>query len=429
MSVPLIQKIRVGAYIFGKKIGGEKRYPLVLMLEPLFRCNLACPGCGKIDYPPEILNQRLSTEECLQAVDECGAPMVSIPGGEPLIHPEMGEIVAGIVARRKFVYLCTNALLLKKKLDLFTPSKYLTFSVHLDGLEEEHDHAVDQPGTFKRAVDAIKEARRRGFRVNVNATVFDGHPAERLAAFFDFVTDELGVDAITVSPGYSYERAPDQQHFLNRNKTKELFRAVFAQGKGKGWRFSQSSLFLDFLAGNQDFQCTPWGNPTRNVFGWQKPCYLLGEGFVGSFRALMEETDWDSYGTGRYEKCADCMVHCGYEPTAAEHALSQAVGGADGQAARDQDGRPDGAGDRPRQGPPRPVHIRPARAGEDARDSPGRGGSLKASGEGAQPGDQRGVAWASPAPRRAQASSYRYTPTGAAEVRWRSPRRRCGRPL
>lgn len=323
MSVPLIQKIRVGAYIVGRKLAGERRYPLVLMLEPLFRCNLACPGCGKIDHPPEILNQRLSVDECLRAVDECGAPMVSIPGGEPLIHPEIGEIVDGIVSRRKFVYLCTNALLLKKKLDRFTPSKYLTFSVHLDGLEEEHDHAVDQPGTFKRAVEAIREAKRRGFRVNVNATVFDGHPAERLAEFFDFVTHELGTDAITVSPGYSYERAPDQQHFLNRAKTKELFRAIFARGHGKGWRFSQSSLFLDFLAGNRSFQCTPWGNPTRNVFGWQKPCYLLGEGYASSFRGLMEETDWDSYGTGRYEKCADCMVHCGYEPTAAEFSLSR----------------------------------------------------------------------------------------------------------
>ena len=323
MPVPLIQQMRVGAYVMGKKLRGDRRYPLVLMLEPLFRCNLACPGCGKIDYPPEILNQRLSVEDCLEAVDECGAPMVSIPGGEPLIHPEIKDIVDGIIARRKFVYLCTNALLLKKKLDLFTPSKYLTFSVHLDGLKEEHDHAVDQPGTFKRAVAAIKEAKRRGFRVNVNTTVFDGHPAERLADFFDYVTGELDVEAITISPGYSYERAPDQQHFLNRSRTKELFRSVFARGAGKGWRFSQSSMFLDFLAGNQSYRCTPWGNPTRNIFGWQKPCYLLGEGYADSFRALMEETDWESYGTGRYEKCADCMVHCGYEPTAVEHALSK----------------------------------------------------------------------------------------------------------
>ena len=323
MSVPLTQQLRVGAYILGRRLRREKRYPLVLMLEPLFRCNLACPGCGKIDYPPEILNQRLSAAECLRAVDECGAPMVSIPGGEPLIHPEIGEIVAGIVARRKFVYLCTNALLLEKKLALFTPSKYLTFSVHLDGLEEEHDRAVDQPGTFARAVSAVAAAKSRGFRVNVNATVFDGHPPERLAAFFDFVCGELGVEAVTVSPGYSYERAPDQQHFLNRGKTKTLFRRVFALGAGKGWRFSQSGLYLDFLAGNRSYRCTPWGNPTRNVFGWQKPCYLIGEGYAESFRALMEETDWDSYGTGRYEKCADCMVHCGYEPTAAAHAFAK----------------------------------------------------------------------------------------------------------
>ncbi len=323
MSVPAIQQLRVGAYILGKKLRGEKRYPLVLMLEPLFRCNLACPGCGKIDYPAEILNRRLSVEECLRAVDECDAPMVSIPGGEPLIHPGIKAIVEGITARRKFVYLCTNALLLEKKLDLFTPSKYLTFSVHLDGLEEEHDKAVDQPGTFKRAVSAIKEAKRRGFRANVNATVFDGHSPERLAAFFDFVTEELGVEAITVSPGYSYERAPDQTHFLNRSKTKSLFREVFARGKGKRWQFSQSTMFLDFLAGNQSYRCTPWGNPTRNIFGWQRPCYLLGEGYAESFRALMEETDWDAYGTGRYEKCADCMVHCGYEPTAVEHALTR----------------------------------------------------------------------------------------------------------
>ncbi len=323
MAVPLIQKVRVGAYVVGKRLRGEARYPLVLMLEPLFRCNLACPGCGKIDYPDEILNQRLSVEACLQAVDECGAPMVSIPGGEPLIHPDIKEIVEGIIARKKFVYLCTNALLLKKKLDRFTPSKYLTFSVHLDGLEEEHDRAVDQQGTFKRAVEAIKEAKRRGFRVNVNTTVFDGHAPNDLAAFFDFAMDELDVEAITISPGYSYERAPDQEHFLNRTKTKNLFRSVLAMGRGKAWRFSQSSLFLDFLAGNQSYHCTPWGMPTRNIFGWQKPCYLLGEGFVDSFKTLMEETAWETYGTGKYEKCADCMVHCGYEATAVNDALAR----------------------------------------------------------------------------------------------------------
>ena len=316
MTVPLIQQIRVGAYIAKQHLRGIKRYPLVLMLEPLFRCNLACAGCGKIDYPDEILRKQLSLRECLDAVDECGAPIVSIPGGEPLLHKEIGEIVAGIVKRRKFVYLCTNALLMEKKLDLFTPSPYLTFSVHLDGLQEEHDRSVCQKGVFDRAVKATKAAQKRGFRVNVNCTLFDGAEPERVAAFFDFVNDELGIEGITVSPGYAYERAPDQEHFLSRRKTKQLFREIFNLGKGRKWQFSQSVLFLDFLAGNQEYHCTPWGNPTRNIFGWQRPCYLLGEGYASSFRALMAETDWDAYGTGNYEKCANCMVHSGYEATA-----------------------------------------------------------------------------------------------------------------
>ena len=316
MTVPLIQQIRVGAYIAKQHLRGVKRYPLVLMLEPLFRCNLTCAGCGKIDYPDEILRKQLSLRECLDAVDECGAPIVSIPGGEPLLHKEIDEIVAGIVKRRKFVYLCTNALLMEKKLDLFTPSPYLTFSVHLDGLQEEHDRSVCQKGVFDRAVKATKAAQKRGFRVNVNCTLFDGAKPERVAAFFDFVNDELGIEGITVSPGYAYERAPDQEHFLSRRKTKQLFREIFNLGKGRKWQFSQSVLFLDFLAGNQEYHCTPWGNPTRNIFGWQRPCYLLGEGYASSFRALMAETDWDAYGTGNYEKCANCMVHSGYEATA-----------------------------------------------------------------------------------------------------------------
>ncbi len=324
MAVPLIQQVRVGAYVLSKKLKRENRYPLVLMLEPLFRCNLACPGCGKIDYPKAILDRRLSVEDCLQAVDECGAPIVSIPGGEPLIHREIREIVEGIVQRKKFVYLCTNALLLEKKLDAFTPSPYLTFSVHLDGLKDHHDHAVAQEGVFDRAVSAIRAAKSRGFRVNINCTLFDQMTAEEAAAFFDFATNDLKVEGITVSPGYAYERAPDQQHFLNRRKTKDLFRDIFRIGKRTGarWRFSQSSLFMDFLAGNRTYECTPWGNPTRNVFGWQRPCYLLGEGYAASFRELMEETEWERYGTGAYEKCADCMVHCGYEPTAVKDTLA-----------------------------------------------------------------------------------------------------------
>jgi len=321
MTVSLHQQIRVGAYVMKQTLMGRDKYPLVLFLEPLFRCNLACPGCGKIDYPAPILNKRLSVQECLDAVDECGAPVVAIPGGEPLIHKEIGEIVEGIVARKKFVSLCTNALLLEKKLHLFKPSPFLFFSVHLDGLEEEHDKAVDQEGTFKIAVEAIKAAQAKGFQVNVNATIFDNMTAKQVADYLDFATD-LGVN-ISISPGYAYERAEDQESFLSRKKTKQLFRDVFKIGKDRGreWNLSHSTLFLDFLAGNQEYQCTPWGSPTRNVFGWQKPCYLLGEGYVSSFKELMETTDWDQYGTGKYEKCANCMAHCGYEPTAAMDAV------------------------------------------------------------------------------------------------------------
>ena len=318
MTVSLHQQIRVGAYVMKQKLMGRKRYPLVLMLEPLYRCNLACAGCGKIDFPAPILNKRLSVQECLDAVDECGAPVVAIPGGEPLIHKEIGEIVAGIVKRKKFVSLCTNALLLEKKLDLFEPSPFLFFSVHLDGLKEHHDKAVCQEGVFEKAVSAIKAAQDRGFNVNVNCTVFDGYPAEELADFLDFATN-MGV-GISMSPGFAYERAPEQELFLERKKTKEFFRELFRIKKERGgdkWSLSHSELYLDFIAGNQDYECTPWGMPTRSVFGWQKPCYLLGEGYAPTFKALMEETDWDSYGTGKYEKCANCMAHCGYEPTAA----------------------------------------------------------------------------------------------------------------
>jgi hopanoid biosynthesis associated radical SAM protein HpnH len=320
MAVPFLKELRIGSYLIKQKLMGRERYPLVLMLEPLFRCNLACAGCGKIDYPDAILNRRLSVQECLDAVDECGAPMVAIPGGEPLIHKEIGEIVKGIVARKKFVSLCTNALLLEKKLHLFEPSPYLFFSVHLDGLKHHHDKSVCLEGGFEKAVAAIKAAKAKGFAVNVNCTIFEGHPADDIAAFLD-LTAELGV-GVSISPGYAYERAPDQEHFLNRRRTKELFRKVFALGKGKTWSFMHSGLFLDFLAGNQSYHCTPWGMPTRNIFGWQKPCYLLGEGYAKTFKELMETTDWDSYGTGRYEKCANCMAHCGYEPTAAHAAIA-----------------------------------------------------------------------------------------------------------
>jgi hopanoid biosynthesis associated radical SAM protein HpnH len=315
MAVPLLQSAMVGAYVVGRHLRGVKRYPLVLMLEPLFRCNLACAGCGKIDYPAPLLNRRLSVDECLDAARDCGAPVVSIAGGEPLLHAEMDKVVQGLIKQRRFVYLCTNALLMEKKMDLYKPSPFFTWSVHLDGSRQEHDAAVCQTGVYDRAVAAIGEAKKRGFRVNINCTLFDGAEPEQVADFFSEAM-AAGIDGITVSPGYAYERAPDQAHFLNRQRTKQLFRDIFRRGEGKKWRFSQSPLFLDFLAGNQTYQCSPWGNPTRNIFGWQRPCYLLGEGYAKTYRELMDGTDWDAYGTGNYEKCADCMVHSGYEATA-----------------------------------------------------------------------------------------------------------------
>ena len=324
MSVPMRQVARVGAYVVKQHMLGRKRYPLVLMLEPLFRCNLACSGCGKIDYPAPILNQRLSVADALAAADECGAPVVSIAGGEPLLHKEMPEIVRGLLARKKFIYLCTNALLLEKKMDDYTPHPDFSWDVHLDGDREMHDRAVSQEGTYDRAVAAIKEAKRRGFRVSINCTLFDGAQAERVGKFFDDVM-AMGVDGIMTSPGYAYERAPDQTHFLSRQKTKQLFRDILTYGKGKGWKFTQSPLFMSFLAGNENYTCTPWGKPTRNVFGWQRPCYLLGEGYTKTYKELMDSTDWDKYGTGNYEKCADCMVHSGYESTAVMDAVKSPV--------------------------------------------------------------------------------------------------------
>ena len=319
MGLPLAVTARIGAYTVKQHIKGG-RYPLVLMLEPLFRCNLACKGCGKIDYPDPILNQRLSYEQCMEAIDECGAPAVSIAGGEPLLHRDMPRIVKGYIAKKKFVILCTNALLLKKKIDDYEPSPFFTWSIHLDGDRGMHDEAVSQDGTYDVAYEAIEIAKTRGFRVQINCTIFDGADPERLAAFFDKM-EALGVE-ITISPGYAYERAPDQQHFLNRERTKQFFRDVFRRGDGgKAWSFTNSPLFLDFLAGNQSYECTPWSMPLRTIFGWQKPCYLLGEGYVATFKELMEGTDWDKYGVGKYEKCSDCMVHCGFEGTAATDSI------------------------------------------------------------------------------------------------------------
>lgn len=319
MAISLHQALRVGGYVLKQKLRGENRYPLVLMLEPLFRCNLACVGCGKIQYPGEILKKNLSPEACFQAAEECGAPVVTIAGGEPLMHPEIGLIVRGMVERKKFVYLCSNAILLEKHLDQFEPSPYLTFSIHIDGLKERHDQLVDRQGIFDIAVSAIKAAKARGFRVTTNTTVFDGENPEELHAMFDYLAD-LGVDGMMISPGYSYAWAPDQEHFLKRDQTKALFREVLApirSKRGRRWQFNHSPFYLRFLMGELDYDCTPWGNPNFSVLGWQKPCYLLNDGYAESFKELLETTEWEKYGhhSGN-PKCQDCMVHCGFEPTA-----------------------------------------------------------------------------------------------------------------
>jgi hopanoid biosynthesis associated radical SAM protein HpnH len=326
MGIPLKQAVEIGTYLVKQRLQGRKHFPLVLMLEPLFRCNLACTGCGKIQHPLEILRQHLTPEECFAAAEECGAPVVSIPGGEPLLHPQIGEIVAGLVARRKFVIMCTNGILLEKNLHKFKPSPYFSIMIHLDGLKEHHDHCVDREGVFDIAIQAIKAAKAKGFRVNTNTTVFEGADPEEMQKFFDFLT-ELGTDGINVSPGYSYEWAPDQDHFLKREQTKALFRQIMAPYKAgkKNWVFNHNPLFLDFLTGEKDYECTPWGSPSYSVLGWQKPCYLLNEGYYKTFKELIENTKWEDYGRASGNpKCQDCMVHCGYEPTAAMDAMQPA---------------------------------------------------------------------------------------------------------
>jgi hopanoid biosynthesis associated radical SAM protein HpnH len=321
MSVPISQMITVASYVVRQKLAGRARYPLVLMLEPLFRCNLACAGCGKIQYPAQILKKHLSVERCLEAVNECGAPIISIPGGEPLLYPDIDRLVAELVKLQKYIYLCTNAILLKEKLHLFTPSKYLSFSVHMDGLREEHDEAVCRDGVYDQAVEGIRAALAGGFRVTTNTTLFEGASPLRMREFFDEMM-EVGVEGMMLSPGYSYSKAPDQEHFLRRAKTHQLFSDMLSGGKRR-WRFNQSPLFLRFLMGKHDYECTPWGNPTFNIFGWQRPCYLLQDGYAATFKELMEGTAWERYGRkSGNEKCRDCMVHCGYEASAVDHTFS-----------------------------------------------------------------------------------------------------------
>jgi hopanoid biosynthesis associated radical SAM protein HpnH len=321
MPVPLRQSAKVGSYILRQRLARRDKYALVLELEPLYQCNLACAGCGKIQHPDHVLRRRMSVEDAVGAVMECGAPVVSIAGGEPLIHPEIEEIVGQLVARKKFVYCCTNALLLEKKMDKFTPSPYFAWAVHMDGLRERHDKSVCRDGVFDKAVSAISAAKDRGFRVTTNTTVFSDDTPDTVREVLDYLNDELEVDQMMISPAYAYEKAPDQEHFPGVEQTRKLFRAAFAGGRRKKWRLNHSPLFLDFLEGRIDFDCTAWGIPSYSIFGWQRPCYLMNDGYAKSYQELLEQTDWDRYGRGKDPRCDNCMAHCGYEPTAITHTV------------------------------------------------------------------------------------------------------------
>jgi len=316
MAVPLRQGIRIGAYLAKQKLKKVEKFPLIVELEPLVACNLACEGCGKIQHPHDILRQRMPVEQAVAAIEECGAPMVSIAGGEPLMHPQIEVIAAELIKRKKFVYLCTNALLMPRKIDLFKPSPYFAWAVHIDGLEERHDQSVAKEGVFKQAVENIREAKRRGFRVTTNTTFFNTDTPQTVIDVLDFLNDDLKVDQMMISPAYAYEKAPDQEHWLGVDETRELFRKAFADGRRKKWRLNHSPLFLDFLEGKVDYQCTPWGIPLYTLFGWQRPCYLMSDGYAKTYKEMLETTDWDKYGRGKDPRCENCMAHCGYEPSA-----------------------------------------------------------------------------------------------------------------
>jgi hopanoid biosynthesis associated radical SAM protein HpnH len=316
MGVPLRQSIRIGTYLLKQRLARREKFPLLLELEPLFACNLACAGCGKIQHPTDILRQRMSVGDAVAAVEDCGAPMVSIAGGEPLMHPDIDVMVRELIQRKRYVYLCTNAILMERKMDLFEPSPYFSWAVHIDGLRERHDESVCREGIFDKAVDAVREAKRRGFQVTTNTTFFSQDSPATVRDVLDFLNDDLEVDRMMISPGYAYEKAPDQVHFLGVRDTQRLFREAFADGRRRKWRLNHTPLFLDFLEGKRDFSCTAWAIPSYSILGWQRPCYLMSDGYVSTYRELIESTDWERYGRGRDPRCANCMAHCGYEPSA-----------------------------------------------------------------------------------------------------------------
>jgi hopanoid biosynthesis associated radical SAM protein HpnH len=328
VGIPLRQSVKIGSYLLRQKLAGRDKFPLIVELEPLFACNLECNGCGKIQYPTEILRKRLTVEQAVAAIEECRAPMVSIAGGEPLLHPEIDKMTKALLDRGRYVYLCTNGLLLDRKLDRFEPHPRFSWVVHIDGLRERHDESVSREGTFDKAVAAIRKAKEKGFKVTTNSTFFSTDSPATVREVLDYLNDDLQVDQMMISPGFAYEKAPDQVHFLSPRSSQQLFAEAFAEGRRKHWRFNHSPLFLDFLEGKADFQCTPWGIPSYSVFGWQRPCYLMADGYAETYQELIESTDWDRYGKGRDPRCANCMAHCGYEPSAVlatTHSLKQSL--------------------------------------------------------------------------------------------------------
>jgi len=316
MAMPIRQSLRLGGYLMKQKLLRKEKYPLLVELEPLFACNLKCGGCGKIQQPAALLKQRMPVERAVGAIEESGAPMVSIAGGEPLMHPQIDEIVRQLLARKKIIFLCTNALLLPKHLHKFTPHPNFAWMVHIDGLRQRHDESVRKVGGFDAAVAAIKQAKDAGFRVMTNTTFFDLDSPTDVIDVLDYLNDVVEVDNMQISPGYAYQKAPDQEHWLGVQQTRELFKKAFADGRRKRWRLNHSPVFLDFLEGKLDLKCTAWGIPSYSLLGWQRPCYLLDDGYVATYRELIEDTDWDSFGRGNDPRCANCMAHCGYEPTA-----------------------------------------------------------------------------------------------------------------
>jgi hopanoid biosynthesis associated radical SAM protein HpnH len=334
MPMPLRQSIRLGSYLLKQRLLRRDKFALLVELEPLFACNLKCAGCGKIQQPHTLLKQRMPVAQAIAAVEESGAPMVSIAGGEPLMHPQIDEIVRQLLRRRKIVFLCTNAVLMPKHLHKFTPHRDFAWMVHIDGLRERHDASVAKAGVFDQAVAAIRQAQAAGFRVMTNTTFFSTDTPKDVIDVLDFLNEDLRVDHMQISPGYAYEKAPDQDHWLTVDQTRALFAEVFAGNRRRRWRLNHSPVFLDFLEGKRDLACTAWGIPSYSLLGWQRPCYLLADGYAPTYRQLLEDTDWDRFGRGKDDRCANCMAHCGYEPTAViatlgslRESLRAAVGG------------------------------------------------------------------------------------------------------